>query len=51
MKYLTPYIEKLAKKASEKSLAKQGVSCGIFQDLDNRVGNSKSRQQYYSLQK
>lgn len=48
MKYLTPYIEKLAKKAREKSLAKQGVSCGIFQDLDSNLGNSKSRQNYYT---
>ncbi|WP_193316044.1 hypothetical protein [Flavicella marina] len=33
MKFLTPDIEKLAKNMSQKSLAKPGVSCGIFQDL------------------
>jgi len=32
MKYLTPDIAKLAKNHSKKSLAKPGVSCGIFQD-------------------
>jgi hypothetical protein len=32
MKYLSPEIEKLAKSASKKSLAKLGTSCGIFQD-------------------
>jgi hypothetical protein len=32
MKYLTPSIEKLSKTTSNKSLAKPGVSCGIFQD-------------------
>ncbi len=32
MKYLSPDIEKLTKKTSDKSLAKPGVSCGIFQD-------------------
>tara|TARA_B100000809_G_scaffold257341_2_gene298768 strand:+ start:1709 stop:1870 length:162 start_codon:yes stop_codon:yes gene_type:complete len=32
MKYLTPDIAKLAKGTSKKSLAKPGVSCGIFQD-------------------
>lgn len=32
MKYLTPDIGKLAKSYSKKSLAKPGVSCGIFQD-------------------
>lgn len=34
MKYLSPEIEALAKKNknSEKSLAKKGNSCGIFQD-------------------
>ncbi|MDG1805340.1 hypothetical protein [Flavicella sp.] len=32
MKYLSPDIEKLAKSTSNKSLAKPGVSCGIFQD-------------------
>ncbi len=51
MKYLTPYIEKLAKKASEKSLAKQGVSCGIFQDLDVNLGTKKSRQNYHVISK
>lgn len=32
MKFLSPDIAKLSKVQSEKSLAKQGVSCGIFQD-------------------
>lgn len=32
MKFLTPGIEKLSKSISNKSLAKPGVSCGIFQD-------------------
>lgn len=32
MKYLTPDIAKLAQSTSKKSLAKPGVSCGIFQD-------------------
>ena len=32
MKYLTPDIAKLTKQNSGKSLAKPGVSCGIFQD-------------------
>ncbi|WP_166461150.1 hypothetical protein [Flavicella sediminum] len=32
MKYLTPDIAKLANDHSKKSLAKVGVSCGIFQD-------------------
>lgn len=32
MKYLSPEIEQLAKSQSNKSLAKPGVSCGIFQD-------------------
>lgn len=32
MKYLTPDIAKLSKAQSSKSLAKLGVSCGIFQD-------------------
>ena len=32
MKYLTPDIEKLMQKTSDKLLAKLGVSCGIFQD-------------------
>lgn len=32
MKFLTPDIGKLAKTLSKKSLAKPGVSCGIFQD-------------------
>ena len=32
MKFLTPGIEKLSKSISKNSLAKPGVSCGIFQD-------------------
>jgi len=32
MKYLTPDIAKLLKNTTRKSLAKPGVSCGIFQD-------------------
>lgn len=34
MKYLTPEIEALAKFENRKSLARTGVSCGIFQDCD-----------------
>ncbi len=33
MKYLSPEIAKLAIKVPEKSLAKKGISCGIFQDV------------------
>jgi len=32
MNYLSPEIAKHAKNASKKSLAKPGISCGIFQD-------------------
>ena len=32
MNYLSPEIAKHAKYASRKSLAKPGISCGIFQD-------------------
>ncbi len=32
MKFLSPDIAKLAKSHSNKSLARPGVSCGIFQD-------------------
>lgn len=32
MKFLSPDIAKLSKHISNKSLAKPGVSCGIFQD-------------------
>jgi len=45
MKYLTPEIAKLSKKyeiASSKSLAKPGISCGIFQDcMDTKVTYTK----------
>ena len=33
MKYLSPLIAQLSKNKQEKSLAKKGTSCGIFQDL------------------
>ncbi len=32
MKYLSPEIQKLSENTPQKSLAKPGVSCGIFQD-------------------
>jgi len=42
MNYLTPEIAKHAKYASNKSLAKPGISCGIFQDcLDTEVKYTK----------
>ncbi|MEW4922460.1 hypothetical protein [Algibacter sp. 2305UL17-15] len=34
MKYLSPEIEALSKNIQGKSLARTGVSCGIFQDCD-----------------
>lgn len=34
MKYLTPDIEALSKRTSEKSLVRPNTSCGIFQDCD-----------------
>lgn len=33
MNYLSPQIAKMAKRVPEKSLAKKGISCGIFQDV------------------
>lgn len=45
MKFLTPDIEKLLKIQSDKSLAKQGVSCGIFQDCFD----SKPKQSYTNI--
>ncbi|WP_202903843.1 hypothetical protein [Neotamlana nanhaiensis] len=47
MKFLTPEIEALAKEDSKKSLVKPGVSCGIFQDTENKNG----RQKYYYEEK
>lgn len=42
MNYLTPEIAKLSRRKSNKSLAKPGVSCGIFQDcLDTNVTYTK----------
>ena len=36
MKYLTPELEALSKQFEiKKSLARKGVSCGIFQDCDD----------------
>ncbi len=34
MNYLSPYIKKMSQLKSKKSLAKKGISCGIFQDLN-----------------
>lgn len=45
MKFLSPHIAKLAKKSSEKKLAKLNVSCGIFQDLGTNTNSKKYRQQ------
>lgn len=47
MKFLTPEIEALANEANRKSLVKQSVSCGIFQDTENK----NERQKYYYEQK
>lgn len=40
MKFLTPDIAKLSKTQSQKTLAKQGVSCGIFQDCFDSSGKN-----------
>jgi len=43
MKYLSPEIEAIlnSKKKSEKSLIKENISCGIFQDYDITEDNTK----------
>ena len=45
MKYLTPEIAKLSKQlgnTKSKTLAKPGISCGIFQDcMDTKVTYTK----------
>lgn len=40
MKYLNPQIEKLAK-SKQRTLAKQQISCGIFQDLEPNKSGAK----------
>lgn len=47
MKFLTPDIEKLTKQQSTKSLAKPGISCGIFQDLFDKTQDEKNRISLY----
>lgn len=44
MKYLTPDIAILAKKANQKSLVRSSTSCGIFQDVDY---NAKTPELYH----
>lgn len=47
MNYLSPEIARHAKYASKKSLAKPGVSCGIFQDcFDTDLKYSEKLLQY-----
>jgi len=46
MKYLSPEIAKMAKKEPEKSLAKKGVSCGIFQDVGEDPQRDLIRQKH-----
>lgn len=46
MKYLSPLIAQLAKNKPEKSLAKKGTSCGIFQDLGNEPKKQIHKQKH-----
>lgn len=47
MKFLTPEIEALSKNVHTKSLARTGISCGIFQDCDY----NEERPKLYQKQK
>ena len=47
MKFLTPEIEALSKGQHAKSLARPGISCGIFQDTEY----SEERPELYQQQK
>ena len=44
MNYLSPQIAKMAKKVPQKSLAKKGISCGIFQDVGEDPHKDHSKQ-------
>jgi hypothetical protein len=44
MQFLNKEIEALTKKKKSKSLVKQELSCGIFQDIEGLVNGSKEKE-------
>jgi hypothetical protein len=44
MQFLNKEIEALTKRKKSKSLVKQELSCGIFQDIEGLVNRSKEKE-------